>query len=140
MSGSEELQVVVAPLLGGRGACCLHRPDDPYVEDVWLPVLGPASYMVWRHLARLTTRSPRTTITIAELAASTGLGRPQAHQSPINRALRRLARFDLVHIDGERLLVRAALPFVTVRQLARLDPAIQAIHRRHRDASPRSAS
>jgi hypothetical protein len=139
MSGSEQLQVVVAPLRA-RGACCLHGPDDPYAWDIWLPVLGPASYVVWRHLARLARGSPRTTVSIAELAASTGLGRPQAHQSPINRALRRLARFDLVHVDAERVIVRAALPFVTGRQLARLDPAIQAIHRRHRDAIPRSAS
>ena len=139
MSGSEQLHVVMAPLRG-RGACCLHGPDDPYVEDVWLPVLGPASYLVWRHLARLATRSSRTTVSIAGLAASTGLGRPQAHQSPINRALRRLARFDLVHVDAEHVMVRAALPFVTGRQLARVDPAIQAIHRRHRDAIPRSAS
>jgi hypothetical protein len=139
MSASAELQVVTAPPPRGTGACCLHGLDDPYVEDVWLPVLGPASYVVWRQLARVATRSPAT-VTIAALAASSGLGRPQAHQSPINRALRRLARFDLVHVDNERVLVRAALPLVTARQLARLDPAIQTIHRHHRDAIPHSAS
>ena len=136
MSRSDELQVVTALMPRGRAACCLHGPDDPCVEDVWLPVQGPASYVVWRQLARRATRSPRATVTIAEVAASTGLGRPQAHQSPINRALRRLARFDLVHVGSERVLVRSALPFVSGRQLARLDPAIQTNHRRHRDAAP----
>jgi hypothetical protein len=72
MSRSDELQVVTALMPRGRAACCLHGPDDPCVEDVWLLVQGPASYVVWRQLARRATRSPRATVTIAEVAASTG--------------------------------------------------------------------
>jgi hypothetical protein len=118
----------------------VHSPDDPYVEAVWLPVLGPASFVVWRYLARLAHRSPPPTVSVAGLSAAVGLGPPQAHQSPINRALRRLARFGLVHVDADRITVQAALPFVSSRQLARLDPAIQAMHRAYRDGVVRSAS
>jgi len=118
----------------------MHGADDPYVEAVWLPVLGPASFVLWRHLARLTHRSPPPTVSVAGLSAAVGLGPPQAHQSPINRALRRLARFGLVQVGANGITVQAALPFVSGRQLARLDPAIQAMHRAYRDGVVRSAS
>jgi hypothetical protein len=131
--------VVPAPVRG-RGAGPLHEPDDPYVEGVWLPVVGPASYVAWHHLARLANSSPHATITLDGLAAATGLGTPRGHQSPLHRTLRRLARFDLAHVDDARIRVRTALPFVTGRQLARLDPGIQAIHRLHRDGTVRNAS
>jgi hypothetical protein len=138
MSQTIEFQVVPAPASSnadhGR-----HGPDNCYVENVWLPVIGPAAYVVWRHLARLTSRSPRPTISLPQLAAVTGLGPPGSHQSPINRALRRLERFDLIHLDGDRLVVRVWLPFITKRQLARLDPAIQALHRRYRDRAAPTA-
>jgi hypothetical protein len=136
---STELPVVPAPVQA-RGTSRLHDPDHPYVEDVWLPVVGPASYVAWRHLARLAIRSPRPIISLDALAAATGLGPPRGHQSPLNRTLRRLGRFDLAHVDDDHIVVRTALPFVTGRQLARLDPVIQAIHRLHRDGTARTAS
>jgi len=139
VSYSTEFHVVPAPVRA-RGTSRLHAPDHPYVEGVWLPVLGPASYVAWRHLARLAIGSPRATISLDELAAATGLGPPRGHQSPLNRTLRRLGRFDLVQVDDNRIVVRTALPFVTGRQLARLDPVIQAIHRLHRDGTARTAS
>ena len=121
------------------GTAQLHRHDHPYVDAVWLPVLGPAAYVVWRHLARLVDRSAHTTTSLQELAAATGLGPPQGRQSPFNRTLRRLDRFNVVEIRDECLVVRPALPFVTGRQLARLDPAIQALDRLYRDRAGRTA-
>jgi len=138
MSQVTELQVVPARV-GSGNAGGRHGPDHCYVENVWLPVIGPAAYVVWRHLARLANRSPRATISLPGLAAVTGLGPPGGRQSPINRALRRLDRFDLAHLDADRVVVRVCLPFVTERQLARLDPAIQAVHRRHRDRAAPTA-
>jgi hypothetical protein len=117
----------------------VHHPDDPYVEEVWLPVLGPAAYVVWRQLARRAASASHETISIPRLAAAAGLGRPLGNQSPIRRALRRLERFGLAHLDGQRILVRPRLPYVTGRQLALLDPETQAIHRRHRDRAARTA-
>ena len=138
MSQTTEFQVVPASIRldadHGR-----HGPDHCYVENVWLPVIGPAAYVVWRHLARLASRSPRPAISLPRLAAVTGLGPPDGRQSPINRALRRLERFDLIHLDADRIVVRVSLPFITKRQLARLDPAIQALHRRYRDRAAPTA-
>jgi hypothetical protein len=129
------LHVEAAP---ARRVGRVHDPDDPYVEDVWLPVLGPAAYVVW--LARQAARPGHETVSIPRLAAAAGLGRPLGNQSPIRRALRRLERIGLVHLDGERILVRPQLPYVTGRQLALLDPDTQAIHRRHRARAAHAAS
>ena len=136
MTAGPDLHVVAVPARRGGH---LHGPDDPYVEDVWLPVLGPAAYVVWRQLARQATGAGRSTVSLPRLAAAAGLGRPLGNQSPIRRALRRLERFGLVHLEGERILVRPRLPYVTSRQLALLDPETQAIHRRHRDRAARTA-
>src|SRR5262245_24014380 len=101
MSQSDELQVVTAPVPRSRAACCLHGPDDPYVDAVWLPVLGPASYVLWRHLARLVESSAHATTSLPELAAATGFGPPHGRQSPFNRTLHRLERFNLVAIRDD---------------------------------------
>jgi hypothetical protein len=139
VSYSTDLHVVPAPH-AGRGTRRLHDPEHPYVDGVWLPVLGPASYVAWRHLARLAIASSRATISLDALAAATGLGAPRGQQSSLSRTLRRLGRFDLAHVCDDHILVRTALPFVTGRQLARLAPTIQAIHHVHRDGTARTAS
>jgi hypothetical protein len=137
MTDLPDLRVVAAPAHRQGG---LHDPDDPYVEEVWLPVLGPAAYVVWRQLARQAGGAGRSTVSLPRLAAAAGLGRPLGKQSPIRRALRRLERFGLIRIEDERILVRPRLPYVTGRQLALLDPETQAIHRRHRDRAAHAAS
>jgi hypothetical protein len=124
------LQVV--PLAARAGRPGLHGPDDAYVDDLWLPVLGPASWVTWRHLARLLRQPGTATVTLADLAAATGLGTRQGKQAPINRALRRLEAFKLAQCGFGGIAVRAKLPDITDRQLARLTPTIQALHHPHR--------
>jgi hypothetical protein len=100
VSYSTDLHVVQAPMRTRTSH--LQDPDHPYVDGVWLPVLGPASYVAWRHLARLAIRSSRATISLDALAAATGLGAPRGQQSPLSRTLRRLDRFDLAANRGTR--------------------------------------
>jgi hypothetical protein len=129
----------VVPLAAHSGRPGLHGPDDAYVDQLWLPVLGPASWVTWRHLARLVRQPGTSTVTLVGLAAATGLGNRQGKQAPINRALRRLESFKLAQCSAGVIAVRAKLPDLTERQLARLAPSIQAFHHQRRRAAVRSA-
>jgi hypothetical protein len=106
-------------------------PSANYAHAVWLPVLGPASFLVWQHLARTAIHEPHAVTTREHLSAAIGLGSPHGTQSAINRALRRLERFDLVQwVRPDALEVRCRLPDVAPHHLDRLHPDIQARHRR----------
>ena len=129
----------VVPLAAHSGRPGLHGPEDAYVDELWLPVLGPASWVTWRHLARLVRQPGTSTVTLVDLAAATGLGTRQGNQAPINRALRRLESFKLAQCGPGVIAVRAKLPDITERQLARLAPTIQALHHQSRRATVRSA-
>jgi hypothetical protein len=124
----------VVPLAGQAGlAHGRFGVDDAYVEAVWLPVLGPASFVVWRRLARDAASTPGYT-SLERLAAAAGLGSSRGSQSGIARALRRLERFGLLRPAGDNLVVvRCRLPFASAYQLERLDPSIRAIHRAFHD-------
>jgi hypothetical protein len=118
--------------LAGRAGLAHGRfgPDDAYVEFVWLPVLGPASFVVWRRLARDAAATAGFDTSLERLAGAAGLGSARGSQSGVARALRRLERFGLVRRCGNNVLVvRCRLPFATGHQLERLDSSIRAIHR-----------
>lgn len=125
----------VVPLAGRAGlAHGRFGVDDAYVEAVWLPVLGPASFVVWRRLARDAASTPGFDTSLERLAAAAGLGSSRGSQSGIARALRRLERFGLLGPAGDNLVVvRCRLPFASAYQLGRLDPSIRAIHRAFHD-------
>ena len=127
----------VVPLAGRAGlAHGRFGVDDAYVEAVWLPVLGPASFVVWRRLARDAVSMPGFDTSLERLAAAAGLGSARGTQSGIARALRRLERFGLLRRAGDNLLVvRCRLPFASAYQLERLDPAIRALHRAVHDGA-----
>jgi hypothetical protein len=106
-------------------------PSANYAHAVWLPVLGPASFLVWQYLARTAIHEPRSLTTREHLSAAMGLGSPHGTQSAVNRALRRLERFELVRWAGPGTLeVRCRLPDVPAHHLDRLHPDIQARHLR----------
>lgn len=106
-------------------------PSANYAHAVWLPVLGPASFLLWQYLARAAIHQPRSATTREHLAAALGLGSPHGAQAPVNRALRQLERFELVRWAGpDALEVRCRLPDVPAAHLERLHPDVQALHRR----------
>lgn len=107
-------------------------PTTTYVEAVWLPVIGPASFLLWRRLAYELERTAQgLTTSLAEMSAAIGLGSPRGNQAGIARSLRRLQRFGLAWRPVESVLVvRCSLPVVSAAQVARLHPTVQ---RRHRE-------
>lgn len=126
------------PLVEAAG----HRPGNPYIETVWLAILGPGSTFGWHRLARIAAASKSTvTIDAGEFAASIGLGTGLGRNAPISRTLARLEAFGTLRRAGDTLGVRLALPDVPERRAAKLCPSAQVAHRRfaHRHQSPTPA-
>jgi hypothetical protein len=95
-------------------------------------VLGPSSYLLWRHLARrLLHRPSGFTADVRELSAALGLGSRDSSQSAIARTVRRVERFGAAcFIPPTRLVVTPALPPAPRHQLTRLHPIVLCHHER----------
>lgn len=125
MSGSEILLVTRDSRPGDR-----HHHSDPYPEALWLPVVGPTSYLMWLILARTLEHTPVVHLDTDELAERLGLGSSGGNQSGVAKALRRMQRFELVSLpDSGAVAVRHRLPDLPGRHLRRLDWRLQARHR-----------
>lgn len=104
-------------------------PHHPYIELLWLPVVGPSASWLYRRLGHIAAhRTDGTTVELGELAASVGIGPATGPTSTVQRSLRRVVRFGLASWHG-RLAVRTTLPPVSQHQLARLPGDLQAAHR-----------
>lgn len=135
------LRVLPAPPEGLPGPPGRFGPDACYAPAIWLPILGPASYLGWSTVVRRLAQQPAgITTSLPELAAELGLGSPHGHQAAIARMLRRLERFGILRrVSDELVLVREQLPFASPAQLARLHPTIRARHDRlHEQVAARS--
>ena len=114
------------PLTEVRG----HKPGSPYVEAVWLGVLGPSTTLCWQRLSRLATALPASAVDAADLAVSLGLGESLGRNAPISRTLGRMVAFGAAERDGDTLAVRRALPDVPARMTARLSRTARLAHQR----------
>ena len=112
------------PVSEARG----HKPGSPYVEAVWLGVLGPSTTLCWQRLARLAAARPATAIDTVDLAVSLGLGESLGRNAPISRTLGRLVAFGAAQRDGDVLAVRRALPDVPDRMTSRLSYTARLAH------------
>lgn len=93
-------------------------PGSPYVEAVWLGVLGPSATWAWQRLARIATTRPGVTIDSVDLATSLGLGDSLGSNAAISRTLARLVAFDATHRGPDIIAVRVALPDLPARRTA----------------------
>jgi hypothetical protein len=119
--------------------------QSTYVEQFWLPVLGPSTTLLIRHLNIRLERDGEGVILEAALTArALGLGEHPGRHAPFLRAVRRAIDYDLVSI-GERderspetevpLLVRRLVPMLSKRLAERLP---EPLAREHRYALTRS--
>ena len=72
-----------------------HRPGSPYVELVWLGVLGPSTTFAWQRLARQAVAVPCGNLDVADLSLSLGLGEGLGRNAMMSRTLARLVAFDV---------------------------------------------
>ena len=101
-----------APVLGGA---VTFAGNSPYLEHVWLPILGPSAFVTYRRLLHLIcTTEPPIDIDIAALGDLVGLQK----RSLICRSLERLANFGFLHVDTDEVPV-VVLVHTTVRALHR---------------------
>lgn len=105
-----------------------HDPRSLYVEQFWLPTLGPTALLLLRHLAaRFDLATGDVELRVAEASAALGLGERDGTSSPIVRTLTRLEQFDLACTDGKSTYaVRRNVPPINRRHLRRLPAHLQA--------------
>jgi hypothetical protein len=108
-----------------------HAPTSEYFEWFWLPRIGPSCGWAYRRLTSgLVAQPDGYSVRLDELAHWLGLGGTGRH-SPLLRSLRRLAAFGLAaQTDDHTLAVRRRVPPLTLPQLRRLSPVLQAMHAR----------
>lgn len=107
-----------------------HRPGAPYVEAVWLGVLGPSATWAWTRLARIAATRPGVTIDSTDLATSLGIGKSLGANSAISRTLGRLVAFDAAQRGADIIAVRTALPDLPALRTARLSSSARLAHER----------
>lgn len=107
-----------------------HDPRSSYVETFWLPVLGPSTTWLLRHLTIRLEESPEgIELDVEDTARSLGLGERMSANAPFARTLKRCVDFDMAEWRGPRLLaVRLRLPPLARRHLRRLPESLQIKH------------
>ena len=114
--------------------------QSAYVEQFWLPVLGPSTTFLIRHLnMRLALEGEGVVLDAALTARSLGLGEHPGRHAPFLRSIRRAIDYDLVSV-GERdenspesevqILVRRLVPMLSSRLAERLPEPLAREHHR----------
>jgi hypothetical protein len=111
-------------------------PRSHYVEQFWLPTLGPSTTLLLRRIAGGLEEQPAGfELPLTDTARALGLGHMGGRHSPFVRALSRLCQFDLAQAHGEgELAVRRKVPPLNRRQVVRLPESMQAAHQAWQDA------
>ena len=138
MNLAPELRVIALPASTARRDGWV-GPAHPRAESDWLPVIGPACFVLWRQLAgALIEEQGAMEVRAPELAASVGMAPAMGSQSGLTRSLRRLQRFGIVwRPTAEFLVVRCQLPLLDESRMQTLRPIIRRMqHELHDAAGP----
>ncbi len=107
-----------------------------YVERFWLPILGPTTTFLLRHLVGQLERTPSgCTLDIGDAARALGLGERPGRHGPFLRSVTRAVDFDMARVVSPgAVAVRRLVPVLSPRHVARLPRPLQ---REHLDATHR---
>jgi hypothetical protein len=107
-----------------------HDPRSWYVEQFWLPIIGPtATWLLRRIVARFDSEPDGFELDLDETARGLGLGGRDGRHSPFQRALGRCVAFKLARPHGPGALgVRRRMPPLTLERLNRLPPTLKKLH------------
>ena len=107
-----------------------HDPRSAYVEEFWLPILGPSTTWLMRHLTtRLEESCDAIELDLEETARALGLGERLGPNAPFARTVKRCVDFGMAEWRGPlHLAVRRRLPPLARRHLRRLPESLQIRH------------
>ena len=114
------------PLLDQFG----HDPRSVYVERFFLPIVGPSTTVLLRHLAtRFDDEPDGFELNLSDASRCIGVGTNHAPGAAFFRTLERMISFGLAELIDDRLLgVRPRLASLTRRQVLRLPRRLQHEH------------
>ncbi len=119
----------VAPWDDGIVSETGHDPRSAYVERFWLGILGPSATWLLRSIAYGLENAPEGfDLAPGDMARVLGLGERTGRHSPFIRSVSRLCQFELAHYRGGGLCVRATIPWVEPRMVARMPMQLQQEH------------
>ena len=103
-----------------------------YVEEFWLPVLGPSACLLLRRAADLLASAPSgVTLPADELARALGLGGTGGRHAPFPRAIGRCVRYGMARrTEPDTVAFRRVVGPLPLRLVKRLPPMLQEAHDR----------
>ena len=94
-------------------AADVHDVLNRYVEELWLPVLGPTCTVILRHFGVALWRDGSFSTSLAELPHRFGLGSGHGPNSLFGRSIARLIAFELAELSGHKtLMIKTVLPWL----------------------------
>jgi hypothetical protein len=124
-------RVTFVPLDDLNGDRVGFGPASVYVEYCLLPLIGPSSYLLYRHVAPLIRGSGRAEVDLVELGRNLGLGAKIGRNSAVVKALDRLEAFRLGAWQRDaRYALRLTVAPLTDRQAQRLPHLARTVHYR----------
>ncbi len=105
-------------------------PTCYYSRLAWLPILGPASWVMLGSISLHLQHLPSVTWRISDLGRDHGLGNPARPNHITVRTLAGLERFSLIHFEFPAMArARTKMPPLSPAQLRRAPRHVQLVHR-----------
>lgn len=106
-----------------------HDPRSLYVEQYWLPILGPTATLLLRRVALAFEDHPDGfELECSQWAQDLGIGMRGGKNGPFWRALDRSCRFGTAQRNGDLLMVHPRLAPLSMHQVVRLPDHLRASH------------
>lgn len=106
-------------------------------RQLWLPIIGPSSWLVWGTIALRLHAEPTSTWTVAELATAHGLSTSASPHAPMRRTLERLRLFHLLdQLEEDSWEVRLTAPPLRPAAIAKLPAYLAELHTRTYGPTP----
>lgn len=106
-------------------------PRSHYAETFWLPILGPSTLWLLRHIAfRFDVEPNGFVLDLEDTSTSLGIRSNGGRNGAFHRSLNRMVGFNMGStIDDHTIAVRRVMPPLRSGQVRRLPDRLQAAHR-----------